>query len=155
MDSYPLLKTLHLAGAVMFLGNIVVSGWWKAMANRSRDPVVIAFAQGQVSLTDWVFTAGGATLLALGGYTAAALHGPAADTLWIAAGHWLFVASGLIWVAVLLPLQAAQARSARAFAAGGVIPPAYWRRERRWALFGSLATLLPCAGLYFMVFKPV
>ena len=29
------------------------------MADRTRDPKIIAFAQRQVTLTDWVFTFGG------------------------------------------------------------------------------------------------
>lgn len=154
MNTYLLLKTLHLAGVVLFLGNIIVTGWWKTMANRSGDPAVIAFAQRQVSLTDWVFTVGGASLLAAGGYAAAGVQGMALDTGWTAIGHWLFVVSGLIWLAILVPLQRAQARAARAFALGGPIPPDYWRRERLWAVFGVIATLLPCLNLYFMIFKP-
>ena len=75
MDSYLLLKTLHLVGVVIFLGNIIVTAWWKVMADRTRDPKIIAFAQRQVTLTDWVFTFGGVTLVAIGGYGNAALHG--------------------------------------------------------------------------------
>ncbi len=75
------LKTLHIVGAVLFLGNIVVTGWWKVMADRTRDPRVIAFAQRQVTLTDWVFTGG-----------------------------------GVIWVAILIPVQARLAGLANAAA---------------------------------------
>jgi uncharacterized membrane protein len=49
-------------GAVIFLGNIIVTGWWKVMADRTSNPFVIALAQRQVTLTDFVFTAGGAAL---------------------------------------------------------------------------------------------
>ncbi len=42
MDAYLLLKTLHLLGVILFLGNIIVTGWWKAMADRTRDPMIIA-----------------------------------------------------------------------------------------------------------------
>jgi len=38
---------------VAFLGNIIVTGWWKLMADRTRDPRVIAFAQRQVTTTDY------------------------------------------------------------------------------------------------------
>ena len=64
MDTYLLLKFLHLLGVVLFLGNIIVTGWWKSMADRTRDPKIIAFAQSQVSATDRVFTLGGIIILA-------------------------------------------------------------------------------------------
>jgi uncharacterized membrane protein len=60
----------------------------------------------------------------------------------------------VIWIAILIPTQVVQARQARAFAAGGPIPETYWRHSRRWAIWGTIATLLPLANLYVMVFKP-
>lgn len=155
MNTHLLLKSLHIAGVVLFLGNLLVTAWWKVAANRSRSPLVIAFAQRQVTATDFVFTAAGAALLAAGGYGSAVTGGIALHTHWLAAGHWLFVVSGLMWVLVLIPVQILQARSARSFAAGAAIPTAYWQREKLWAVCGVVATLLPLCNLYFMVFKPL
>ena len=47
-------------------------------------------------------------------------------TRWLAWGMGLFIPSGVIWVAILIPVQILQARMARRFAAGGVIPARYW-----------------------------
>jgi hypothetical protein len=44
---------------------------------------------------------------------------------------------------------------ARHFADGGGIPQRYWRLGRWWLVFGLLATIIPLANLYWMVFKPV
>jgi len=60
----------------------------------------------------------------------------------------------LIWVLILIPTQIAQARQARVFDSGGLIPDSYWRHNRRWVIWGVIATLVPMANLYFMVFKP-
>jgi uncharacterized membrane protein len=153
-NAYLWLKTAHIAGAVLFLGNIVVTGWWKLMADRTRDPRVIAFAQRQVTLTDWVFTAGGIALLLGAGLANLRLHRiSVAEHAWLAWGLALFAASGVIWAAVLIPVQIRQARLARGFAAGGPIPEDYWRLCRTWNLWGIVATLLPASVLYFMVFK--
>ncbi len=35
----------------------------KVMADRTRNPVIIAFAQRQVTLTDYIFTGGGVVLI--------------------------------------------------------------------------------------------
>lgn len=53
MDNpYLLIKSLHLLGVILFVGNIIVTGWWKVMADRTGNPAIIAFAQRQVTLTD-------------------------------------------------------------------------------------------------------
>lgn len=155
-NSYLWLKSLHLLGVVIFLGNIIVTGWWKTMADRTRNPVIIAFAQRQVTLTDWFFTVGGVMLVLAGGMGNVLLHH--IDFLhiyWLEWGVWLFVASGVIWATILIPVQIAQDRMARKFADGGEIPARYWQLSRVWIVFGVLATLLPMVNLYWMVFKPV
>jgi uncharacterized membrane protein len=153
--SYEAFKVVHLFGVVVFLGNIIVTALWKVMADRTGEARIIAYAQHLVTLTDWIFTAGGAVLILIGAYGMAAvagldLHG----TTWLVWGQALLIASGLIWVAVLIPTQIAQARQARAFAEGGAIPDSYWRQSRRWMIWGIVATIVPLANLYIMVFKP-
>lgn len=156
MQTYLWLKTLHLLGVVMFLGNIIITGWWKFMADRTRNPQIIAFAQHQVTLTDYVFTAGGAALLLAAGWGNAALHGMDIFSMrWLSWGFCLFSISGLIWVAVLIPIQIRQARMARQFAQGSSIPETYWKLGKRWYVWGSIATVLPLLNLYWMVFKPI
>lgn len=153
--SYDAFKVVHLFGVIVFLGNIIVTGVWKVMADRTGDPRIIAFAQRLVTLTDWIFTAGGVVLILVGAYGMAAVAGlDLRGTRWLLWGQMIFVASGVIWLVVLIPLQILQARQARAFAAGGEIPESYWRRGRLWAIWGAIATVIPLANLYFMVFKP-
>ena len=156
MNTYLLLKSLHLLGVILFLGNIIITGWWKVMADRTRDKVVIAFAQRQVTLTDYIFTLGGAVLVLVTGLSNASTYG--VDYLsikWLLWGYGLFVASGIIWVVILIPLQIKLATLARQFAEDEPIPELYWKLGRLWLIFGILATLLPLINLYWMVFKPV
>ncbi len=155
MDTYLGLKALHILGVVLFIGNIIVTAWWKTQADRTRNPTVIAFAQRQVTLTDWIFTFGGATLLAGSAYANVALHGLSMSTPWMLWGQILFILSGLLWVGILIPVQIRQARLARAFASGGPIPLTYWRLNRIWLGIGLVATVLPAANIFFMVYKPV
>lgn len=155
-NTYLWLKSLHLLGVVIFLGNIIVTGWWKTMADRTGNPAIIAFAQRQVTLTDWIFTLGGVVLVLIGGLGNALLyHMDYWHTKWLVWGISLFIASGVIWAVILVPVQIAQERMARQFANGGEIPARYWRLGRLWGVFGTLATVLPLMNLYWMVFKPV
>ena len=142
MDSYAIFKTIHIVGVILFVGNIAVTGWWKTMADRTRDPRIIAFAQRQVSLTDYVFTAGGLVLLIVGGAGSYAVGNLSPETPWIHLGTGFFAASGFVWFLVLIPVQRKLASLARDFASGGEIPDLYWRLEKRWATWGAIATLL-------------
>lgn len=154
-QTYMLLKSIHIFGAIIFLGNIIITGWWKFMADRTREPKVIAFAQRQVTLTDFVFTGGGAALVLGGGMGNAVLHGMDFFAIrWMAWGLGLFTASGLIWVTILIPIQIKQARLARQFENWNSVPEEYWRLCRWWNFFGALATVLPLINLYWMVYKP-
>ncbi len=151
--SYPLLKTLHVLGAVLFLGNIIVTAVWKSLADRTRNAVVIGFSQRLVTITDIAFTATGIVLLAWTGPVMATRLG-GMGIPWVAWGAGLFAAAGLVWLAVLIPVQILQARLARGFAHGGAIPPRYWTLARIWMIGGIAATLLPLAALVVMVMKP-
>lgn len=155
MDGYLLLKSLHILGVVLFIGNIVVTGWWKTMADRTRIPAVVAFAQRQVTLTDWVFTFGASMLVGTAGLLNVFTHDIPFDSPWIIWGVSLFTASAVVWVVFLIPLQYRQARMARSFAQADSIPDAYWPLCRRWLFWGTVATLLPLAVIPIMVFKGV
>jgi len=154
MGTYWVFKVIHLLGVILFLGNIIVTGWWKLMADRQGDPLVVAFAQRQVTLTDYVFTGTGVILVLVGGNFMLAMAN-VSEPYWISWGVWLFVASGLIWGVILIPVQIKQARMAKAFDRDSVIPEQYWCLSRRWILWGVIATVLSLINLYWMVFKPL
>lgn len=151
MENYLLLRSLHLLGVVVFLGNIVITAVWKVLADRTRQPAVVAYSQRLVTVTDFAFTATGVLLIFATGELMARNY-PGAG--WVGWGRALFEASGVIWLLALIPIQVAQARMARAFANGDSIPARYWRLANLWGVFGVIATVLPLLNLYFMVFKP-
>ncbi len=153
-NSYLWLKTIHLLGVVLFLGNIIVTGWWKNMADLTRNPQIIAYAQRQVTFTDFIFTGGGVLILLVAGMVNVYMHNMSYSAKWLSHGMAIFLVSGIIWGAVLIPVQIKQAKMAKEFAVSGVIPASYWRLCTTWNIFGLLATLIPLANLYFMVFKP-
>ena len=125
------------------------------MADKTRHPRVVAFAQRQVTLTDYVFTAPGAIMTVVAGDSMA--YGFMTHTWevgWLVWGRLLFIASGLILALVLIPIQVKQARIVHDFNDAVEVPDEYWRLSRRWQLFGAIAVLLPLINLYWMVFKP-
>ena len=155
---YETMKILHLFGVICFIGNIIITGWWKTMADRTGDYRIIAFAQRQVTLTDWIFTFGGVVIVIVAAF--GMIYQMNENILqeihaqrWLWWGYYLFIASGVIWALILIPAQIIQARMARVFGETGIIPPRYWFYGRIWLVFGVLATLIPLVNLYWMVTK--
>jgi uncharacterized membrane protein len=147
--------SLHLLGVVLFLGNIIVTAVWKLLADRTKNPPVVAYGQRMVTITDIGFTATGVLLIIVPGQVMAQDYGGVfGGPLWLTLGWSLFIASGVIWLAILIPIEVMQERLAKTFRDGGTIPDRYWRLSRRWAVFGAVATILPLVNLYLMVFKP-
>ncbi|TVP48466.1 MAG: DUF2269 family protein [Gemmatimonadales bacterium] len=153
---YETFKFLHVLGAIILVGNVTVTAVWKVFADRTREATVVAFGQRLVTITDWSLTAAGIVLIIVGGYGAAlTARMDLFGAKWLVWGQILFAVSGIIWAAILVPVQVRQARAARAFATGGEIPEAYRRDSRRWLVWGILATVPLVVAVWLMVYKPI
>lgn len=144
----------HIFGAVLFLGNIIVTGFWKAYADCSKDWRIIAFSQRLVTYTDIVFTTIGVIIIVITGVLMAKHYPNYLHIKWIMWGINLFIASGVIWLTILIPLQIKLHQMAKGFINTQQVSDEYWRLEKLWMVFGVIATLLPLMNLYWMVFKP-
>lgn len=152
---YEVAKFLHITGIVMLMGNITATAIWKFFADRTGDARIIAFAQKLVTYTDWSLTFWGIVLTIAGGYGAVWAAGlDLVDTGWLFWSQLLFVAAGVIWLGLLVPIQIRQARVARGFADGGDIPAGYRRDSRNWIIWGLVATVPLVAATWLMVAKP-
>jgi uncharacterized membrane protein len=143
-----LLRLLHLTGAVLLLGNVVVTGVWATYLYRARPRVPFQAVARAILWTDLAFTFLGGVLLTISGILLTMRQGyRVADTPWLLKGIAALAVSTLLWIAVLLPDQ--------------------WRMERlaegdnamlrrlfvRWSVVGWGATLVLFYGLYVMVGK--
>ena len=153
--TYEIARFLHITGVVMLMGNITVTAIWKFFADRDGRPQVLGFAQKLVTYTDWSMTVWGAALTMIGGYAMASLAGyDLVTTRWLLWSQLCFLVAGMIWLLIIVPIQWRQARLAREFAGGGVIPEAYRRDSRRWLVWGLISTLPLVTALWLMVAKP-
>jgi uncharacterized membrane protein len=150
---YLCLKAIHILGVVILIGNVTVTSVWKVFADRTNNPVVIAFAQRLVIGTDWSLTIAGIVLVMLGGYGMALLG--RLDLLgapWLFWGQLLFFASGVMWLGILVPVQAEQFRLSQSFDAGR-IPERYKHLNRIWIIWGVLSTIPLVAAMFLMIVK--
>jgi uncharacterized membrane protein len=144
------LKIIHLLCACLFLGNVIVSGTWAALAERTRNHTIIQFSNRLVLITDLLFTLAGSLGVVITGYLMADRWGGESSHPWIRWSYLLFGLSGLIWLFVLVPIQLKQRRLLQQ---SDQITTQYLRLSRLWQIWGAVATVLPLPILYLMVTK--
>ncbi|MBV8068175.1 MAG: DUF2269 family protein [Candidatus Eremiobacteraeota bacterium] len=146
---YLILKLVHVAGVVLFLGNITVGVFWKSYADRTGNAAIMASTMDGIIAADRVFTIPGIIILLIGG-VGAALVGkiPFLSTGWLLWGIVAFILSGLAFG----PLSRAQRKISVAAHAGNF--EEYETLSKGWTLWGTIALLLPIVAFVLMILKP-
>ena len=153
--TYFVWKFVHIASAVLFLGNITTGVFWGAHAHRSRDFRLIASMFDGISRSDRVFTMPGVIGIIVSGFAAAIVGGlPILGTGWILWGIVLFSFAGIVFGRSVAPLQRDIVRLASSAPANEESWKTYEQLYRRWARWGLAALLAPAAALLIMVLKP-
>ena len=149
---------MHVLGAAVFVGNILVTAAWMALAQRTGNRSVLMFAARTVNRADLLFTGPGVVLVLLNGLALAADRWGGwtgfYEQSWIVAALALFGASGAVWVGFLLRYQFAMVRLIDASPPQREVPSEFSDALRRWYAWGVVATLLPLLSLALMVYKP-
>ena len=152
---YLTLKSLHVLGVVLFLGNIITGVFWKRHADRSGDLQVRAQVLGGIIRSDQLFTLPTVVVIIVTGVLNAMLvHLPILGTPWIGAGLALFLLAGLVFAFKVGPLQKKLLANVEAGLSGNWDRAGYEQLSRDWLRWGNLATALPLIVVFLMVFKP-
>jgi uncharacterized membrane protein len=152
---YLLLKVLHVAGVVVFVGNIVTGVFWKLHGDAGGDLRAKEQALAGVIASDRLFTVPGVFLIiATGVWMGFEAHIPLLGTKWSLWGIILFGVSGLMFTTRVQPLQRRMLANVRAGLAGQWDPASYRSLSKSWNWWGGIATALPLAVIALMVIKP-
>lgn len=140
---------MHIFGAILFMGNIIVTAAWVSAAKRTGSPQTLNFAARGIIKTDIMFMTPGAVLLLVnGGLLGTEWFKTGAP--WLMVSVVLFLLSAIIWIAMLIPLQrklvAATNTDELTDTAGGLVG--------KWFRFGGIAMMLALGALVLMVVKP-
>lgn len=154
---YLALKLVHVAAVIMFLGNIVTGLFWKAHADRTGDPRIMAHTMDGIIRSDRWFTLPGVVLIIVSGMGAAGVGGlKIFGTFWIWASLALFGISGVAFAAWVAPMQVRLRNLARRATSPEDFDRAtYARWSHTWEFWGLVAVVTPVAALVLMVLKPM
>ena len=147
----PILESLHVVAGVLWLGNFVVTGIWAARAFRSGDERLRRFAVREILFTDIIFTLiFGTAVITSGLALASDLKIAPWQTAWTRDALGIAIGSGIVWLAVLVPLEIQMERRARAGDDAALARPFL-----AWSIVGWAVTLALFSIIYLMLAKPV
>ncbi len=145
------IKALHVLAAILFVGNVIVTGIWAALFFRARRTHDFQVAARAIVVTDWIFTVGGGAMLTITGIALAIGRGhPVWGTPWIRQAIVALVISTIMWLVLLVPAQRIMLRTVSSDADESRLVRAY----SRWNLAGWTATAPLLYAVWCMVTKP-
>ena len=148
-----LLKTVHVLGATLFLGTGLGSAWYKVRSWRSGDVRIIAWADREVVLADWLFTIPSGVVMPVTGLWLAHLYGIPWTAGWLKWAIGGYACAGLFWLPAAW-LQLVMRRLSTTAATTGTPLPPEWRRARRiWTLLGVPSFGATVVTVWVMVTK--
>ncbi len=155
MNSYLIVKTLHILSATLMVGTGFGTAFYLFFANRSGSVAAQAVVSRWVVKADWWFTTPAVIFQPLSGLWLAHQAGWPLDARWIGWSLGLYALAGACWLPVLLLQHRMMRWSATAHQANTALPPAYWRAARQWELLGYPAFCAMLTVYFLMVLKPV
>ena len=155
MNTFLLLKTMHIVSSVLLVGTGLGTAFFMFFTNRSGSLAAQAVVSRLVVRADLWFTTPAVIVQPLSGIALAHLAGWPLATPWIGWSLLLYLLTGALWLPVVwLQLQMAR-MAAHAAASGETLPERYWRFARWWEALGYPAFVAMLAVFALMVMKPV
>lgn len=154
MNTYLLLKTLHIISSVLLVGTGFGSAFYLYFTNRSKNVAAIATVSRLVVIADWCFTTPAVIIQPISGIAMAYLAGWPLDTSWILLSIILYLLAGACWLPVVWLQIKMKKMAETAYAQGNSLPARYWQFARYWERLGYPAFIAMLGVFYLMVNKP-
>jgi uncharacterized membrane protein len=155
METYLLLRLLHIVSATVLLGTGLGIAFFMAMAHRSGQPALIAATSRWVVIADGAFTAPAVLVQAGSGTALVILTGIPWQQPWLVWALALFVFVGACWLPVVWIQWRVSRIAAEAVAQGRALGADYRRLMRWWFALGWPAFAAVLAIFWLMVRKPL
>jgi uncharacterized membrane protein len=154
MNSYLIVKWLHIISSVVLVGTGFGSAFYMFFTDRGRSLPAQAVVASLFVRADWWFTTPTVILQPATGLLLASMAGLPLSTPWLAASLLLFVFAGACWLPVVWLQIRMRDMVQESLRSGSELPPLYWTYSRLWRRLGYPAFAAMIAVFYLMVVKP-
>lgn len=149
-----LLRLAHVLGATVLFGTGAGIAFFMVMADRTRDPALIAHVASTVVIADMLFTATAVVLQPITGAWLALEVGWPLTESWIVLSLALYVVTGLFWLPVVVIQIRLRDLARQAAAAGAPLSDRYRYLYRVWFACGFPAFFAVATIFWLMLSKP-
>lgn len=154
MDSYLVLRLLHIVSAIVLVGTGFGIAFFMFMVSRSGNVQAIAVTARHVVLADWLFTTPAIIIQFISGILLMIRLEYSFTSSWFLAVMVLFVLIGACWIPVVF-IQYRLRAMAQSRIAINEISPAFRRLMRLWTVLGTAAFAMILMIIWLMVFRPL
>lgn len=151
---YPVLKYLHVLGAIVLLGTGAGIAFFMLMAHLSGDTAHIYRTARTVVLADLIFTATAVVAQPVTGVLLARELGLPLTEPWLLLSYALYVVAGAFWLPVVWMQMRMRDLAAAALARGEPPGADYHRLFRLWFVFGFPGFGAVLAIVWLMIARP-
>ena len=154
MNTYLLIKLVHILSSVLMVGTGLGSAFYMFFTNRSGSVAAQAVVSKLVVRADWWLTTPTVIIQPISGIAMVHMAGWPLTSPWLMVSMALYLLAGACWLPVVC-LQLRMARlAAHAQAQGTTMPERYWRDARLWEALGYPAFVAMGFVFFLMVNKP-
>ncbi|WP_370179888.1 DUF2269 family protein [Alteriqipengyuania sp.] len=154
METYLLLKTVHIISSTILFGTGIGIAFFFLMGTRSGDPAAAYFAARTTAVADMIFTLTAGLVQPISGFALVLMTGVDPFAPWLLATYAIYLVALACWLPVVrLQLQIRDAYRARLDGAAideGLLA----RRIRTWFVLGWPAFVGLALVFWLMVAKP-
>ncbi|MBK8509438.1 MAG: DUF2269 domain-containing protein [Candidatus Competibacteraceae bacterium] len=154
MNTYLLVKTLHILSSVLLVGTGFGTAYYLFFANRSGSVDAMGVVSRLVVRADWWFTAPAVIVQPVSGWWLARAVGWPWDTPWLLLSILLYALAGVCWLPVVWLQIRLKQMAQQAAARGETLPDRYWQYACYWERLGYPAFGAMLVIYFLMVFKP-
>jgi integral membrane protein len=160
MNTYLIVKTLHIISATLMVGTGFGTAFYLFWANRSGSVAAQSVVSHWVIKADWWFTTPAVIFQPLSGLWMLYERGYTVSTMleqtWVWMTLGLYILAGICWLPVVwLQIRMAKIAEQAHKENADTIPEPYWRYARRWELLGYPAFCATIVIYFLMVMKPI
>jgi len=154
LNTYLLLKWLHIVSSTVLFGTGIGIAFFKWMTDRTGDVRAIRLINERTVLADWLFTTPAVILQPVTGIWLAHLAGFPLFSGWVVYAIGLYLLAGACWLPVVYLQLRMRNLSREADDNKTALPPRYTTMARIWFLLGIPAFIALVVVYWLMVFKP-
>lgn len=153
MDTYFLLKTVHIVSATLLFGTGMGTAFHQLMSHRSGNIDAIVVSTRNTVWADWLFTTPAVIIQPLSGILLMLMAGFDPWAWWLVASWVLYAVAGACWIPVVWLQRRMHQLAKAAQLAGTPLPEQYYRYQRYWFALGWPAFIGVLVVFHLMVTK--